>query len=179
MSFYSKSHKSYIRYIPGFIHINYTSIHMSSGVIQMSRSQQYIVSTLPPQTVWKNWCAEHKVTSSYDMSNFKQQRRYARNLLLNTKEEFLKNQIELNRDNPRAFLRKLNKIIGNSKNAHNFTCIFNNDGVNFEKTEATEFMNDYFSQIGESLNANNHSAWSSHEYFCKITPRNVFFTKCG
>ena len=35
-------------------------------------------------------------------------------------------------------------------------------------------MNDYFSQIGESLNANNHSAWSSHEYFRKITPRNVF-----
>ena len=98
-------------------------------------------------------------------SIFKSQRKYARKLLLNTKEEFKKNQIEENRDNPRAFWRKLNGIIGNTKNSQKFTTIFNDHGIKIEKTEAAEFMNDYFTEIGETLNENNHEQWIPHTFF--------------
>ena len=100
-----------------------------------------------------------------DWHSFRIHRKYSRNLLLHTKEEFKKNQMEINKDNPRAFWRRLNSIVGNTKNSQNFSCIFNDAGVKIDKTEATEFMNSYFTNIGEELNENNHSTWTCHEFF--------------
>ena len=89
--------------------------------------------------------------SEENWTKFKNQRNYARALLLNTKQEFLKGQIEVNRGNPKAFWRKLNSIIGNSKNSHSFSSIHNDLGEKLERTEAAEFINNYFTNIGESL----------------------------
>ena len=100
-----------------------------------------------------------------DWQLFKIHRKYSRNLLLHTKEEFLKNQMEIDKGNPRAFWRKLNAITGNTKDSHNFRCIFNDAGVKVEKSEAAEFMNNYFTNIGEVLNENNHSTWKCHDFF--------------
>ena len=111
--------------------------------------------------------------SAEDWTSFKIQRKYARKLLLNTKEEFLKNQLEIHRANPRNFWRKLNGIIGNSKNSQTFTCIQNDNGVKLEKSDAAEYMNDYFTNIGESLNTNNDSIWCPHSFFQK-PPSNGF-----
>ena len=53
--------------------------------------------------------------------------------MLNTKEEFLKNQIEENRNNPRPFWRKLNGILGNVKTGQSFTILFNDNGKRIER----------------------------------------------
>ena len=111
--------------------------------------------------------------TSENWALFKTQRKYARKLLLNTKEEFLKNQIAENRDNPRAFWRKFNNVIGNTKNSQCFTTIFNDCGKKIDKSEAAEFMNDYFTHIGEKLNENNSTDWSSH-LFCPNFPADNF-----
>ena len=98
-------------------------------------------------------------------SLFRKQRKYTRKLMSNTKEEFLKAQIEVNRDNPRSFWKKLNGIIGNTKNNQSFTAVFNDIGNKIEKVEAAEFMNDYFTEIGEKLNNSNNTMWSPHSFF--------------
>ena len=67
----------------------------------------------------------------------------------------MKNQILENRMNPRAFWRKLNNIIGNSKNSQCFTTIFDDSGKKIEKEDAAEFMNNCFTTIGEKLNEHN------------------------
>ena len=109
-----------------------------------------------------------------DWNIFKTQRKYARNLLLNTKEEFLNNQLEENRNNPRSFWRKLNNIIGNSKGRQCFTSVFNDNGKKVENEEGAEFMNNYFTTIGEELNMNNGTNWMTHQLF-PYFPANIFF----
>ena len=100
-----------------------------------------------------------------DWEIFKTYRKYARNLLLNTREVFLKNKIAENKGNPRAFWRKLNTIVGYSSGSQCFTSIFNDDGKKIEKLEAAEYMNDYFTNIGTKLNENNNSFWTPHSFF--------------
>ena len=103
---------------------------------------------------------------------FKTQRKYSRKLLLNTKEEFLKNQMEENRKNPRAFWRKLNKIVGNTKNSQIFTSIFDDQGKKTEKGDAAEFMNEYFTTTGENLNEHNCTTWTAHSFFPHLPTNN-------
>ena len=105
-------------------------------------------------------------------SLFRIQRKYTRNLMMNTKEEFKKNQIEENRNNPRSFWRKLNGIIGNVKNGKSFMSIFNDDGKKLEKEEAAEFMNNYFITVGKELNETNRTTWKQHSYFQHFTNNN-------
>ena len=103
---------------------------------------------------------------------FKAQRRYARKLLLNTKEEFLKAEVEQNRDKPQTFWRKLNGIIGNTNINQTFTTIFNDTGNKIEKVEAAEFMNNYFTGIGENLNERNNTTWLPHTFFPNLSSHN-------
>ena len=94
--------------------------------------------------------------------------------MLNTKEEFLKNQIEENRNNPRTFWRKLNSIIGNVKTGQSFTTVFDDNGKKMEKEGAAEFMNNYFITVGEKLNESNNTNWTQHSYFQSL-PKDNFF----
>ena len=101
-------------------------------------------------------------------------RMYTRKLMLNTKEEFLKNQVEENRNNPRTFWRKLNNIIGNVKTGQSFTTVFDDNGKKMEKEGAAEFMNNYFITVGEKLNESNNTNWIQHSYFQSL-PKDNFF----
>ena len=44
--------------------------------------------------------------------------------------------------------------------------------MKLEKTEAADYMNDYFVYIGEILNANNNSIWSPHSFFQQLPSEN-------
>ena len=105
---------------------------------------------------------------------FKAQRKYARTLLLNTKEEFLKNQIAENRNNPRAFWWNLNNILGNTKNRQCFNSVIDDSGKKLERKDAAEFMNKYFTTIGETLNIDYNTVWAPHHFFPIVKPNSFF-----
>ena len=103
--------------------------------------------------------------SQNEWVKYKIARKHARMLFLHTKEEVLKSQIRENFSNPRRFWRKINDIIGNNKQSKCFSTIHNDDEVKLENQEAADFMNEYFTNIGKSLNANNSSTWHAHSFF--------------
>ena len=115
-------------------------------------------------------------TLTQDWINYKISRKYARNILLNTKEYFLKTQLNENINNPRRFWQRLNDITGNSKQNKIFTTIYNDTGNKLENQEAAEFMNEYYSSIGEMLNENNTSVWQPHNYFHEELPNTFSLT---
>ena len=41
-------------------------------------------------------------------------------------------------------------------------------GEKLEQSEAAEFMNDYFTNIGEELNQVNNTVWSAHSLFQEL-----------
>ena len=106
-----------------------------------------------------------KSSSEQNWDQYKISRKYARNLLLNTKEAVLKTQLNENFSNPKRFWQRLNDIIGNTKQSKTFTSIQNDLGEKIENQDAADYMNEYFSNIGESLNANNSFTWQPHSYF--------------
>ena len=93
---------------------------------------------------------------------------------MHTKEEALKTQIKEKFSNPRRFWRKLNDIIENSKQSRGFTSIRNDEKIKLENQQAADYMNEYFANIGEKLNANNNSQWYAHNYFVDITNKFSF-----
>ena len=108
-----------------------------------------------------------------DWEKFKIARKRSRNLLLNTKEEVLKSQVKENYGNPGRFWRKINEILGNGKHSRSFSSIYNDQNVKLDNGDAAEFMNEYYTRIGEHLNANNNSTWHPHQFFSK-RPKNEF-----
>ena len=106
-----------------------------------------------------------KQTSSESWETYKIARKHSRNLLLHTKDEVLKAQVRENFSNPRKFWQKINNIIGSNKLGKSFTSVNDDSGKKLENQDAAEFMNDYFTNIGLSLNFNNNSVWKPHNYF--------------
>ena len=117
-----------------------------------------------------------KSTKLQDWEKYKISRKHARNILLHTKEVFLKNELKENFANPRRFWQRLNNIIGNTRDSKAFTSIHNDLGEKIENQEAAEFMNEYFSNIGEALNENNSSVWHPHHYFFNGLPNKFSLT---
>ena len=54
--------------------------------------------------------------------------------------------------------------------------IYNDNGLKVEKSETAEFMNDYFTYIGEALNRDNNTTWWPHSMFQDLSP-NGFMLK--
>ena len=59
----------------------------------------------------------------------------------------------------------VNNLTGNSGHCKGFSSINNDEGEKLDNQDAADFMNEYFSNIGKTLNENNSSKWTPHRYF--------------
>ena len=93
--------------------------------------------------------------SEQDWNNFKEQKRYVRNLLTQAKRQVITTSLDDNRQNPKRFWRILNSDLGlNNKKpkcGQGFSRIKNEEGILLEGAEACSFMSNYYAQNGVKL----------------------------
>ena len=81
------------------------------------------------------------------------QRNRVKLLIKTGKEEFVKDQIELNSSNPKKFWRKINTFtgLGKERSSSTLTNLVNNHGETVSGKDAIEYMNEYYASAGYDL----------------------------
>ena len=105
---------------------------------------------------------------------FKCKKKELKTLLHKAKEEYIKEQIDTQQNNPRKFWRNLNTFSGLGKSCKKacLTKIGNDEGTILENQEAADFMNHYYVNAGPNLAKDFSNDWSTDK--CKINVDSTF-----
>ena len=73
----------------------------------------------------------------------------------------MKNKLNELEGNPRKFWREINKISGLGKNKRKRKCtkIVDENGETYEKSEAANFLNNYYVNVGPNLAKGHKKEW--------------------
>ena len=96
---------------------------------------------------------------------FKAQNKFVKSLIKSGKEEFVKDTLAETSGNPRKFWRTINNTTGLGKNKAKDTVmqIKTIDDIILKDSDAAEYINDYYINIGPSLAAKFPDSWSLDE----------------
>ena len=96
-----------------------------------------------------------------DWALFRNQNKRVKKLILEAKEEYTKDILAQNEGNPRKFWRCVNEItgLGRNKKGKSIGKIIDENGTEFQNSEAAEFMNKYYTEAGPKLAEKIHSQW--------------------
>ena len=96
-----------------------------------------------------------------DWVNFRDQNSRVKSLILEAKEEYIKDLLEQNKGNPRKFWRNINEIsgLGRSKTRKGIQKIRNEQGDELQNAAAAEFMNNYYTEAGPKLAQKFDTTW--------------------
>ena len=102
-----------------------------------------------------------KTNSAADWDLFKVKKNEVKRLLASAKENYVKNKINELEGNPRKFWREINKISGLGKNKSKRKCtkITDEDGQTHEKSDAANFLNNYYVNVGPELAKEHNKKW--------------------
>ena len=106
-----------------------------------------------------------------DWENFRSQNRRVKRLILEAKEEYVKDLLEQNKGNPRKFWRNINNISGLGKRKCNrgIEKIYNETGEELQNSDAAEYMNNYYTEAGPKLAQKIDMTWEASENLKKHT----------
>ena len=104
-----------------------------------------------------------------DWDIFRNQNRRVKKLILEAKEEYIKELLETNNGNPKFFWRNINEIsgLGKNKKRKGVEKIIDDSGKEFRNLEAAEYMNKYYTEAGKHLSCGNTSVWDQTNYMSK------------
>ena len=104
-----------------------------------------------------------------DWQNFKRQNNIVKNLIKNSKETIIKDQLEQNAGNPTKFWRHLNNITGLGKNKTSIDHInlVDDNGIEIEGHAAAEHMNEYYATAGYNLLQTFNTTWTPNNKMYK------------
>ena len=105
-------------------------------------------------------------------------------LILNAKEEYIKEQLEQHKNNPRKFWQNVNEIsgLGKSKSKSKIGKIIDDNGVEYEDQSAADFLNTFYTNAGPRLAEQFNNDWNADRCdiktdstfsFCRITEHQV------
>ena len=115
-----------------------------------------------------------KLPSEANWETFRRKKNEVKRLLATAKEEFVKNKLEEHEANPRKFWRTINEVsgIGKNKSSKKCTKIIDQDERVYEKQEAADFLNNYYSNIGPNLAKAHKKKWDKRK--CNIETTSSF-----
>ena len=115
-----------------------------------------------------------KTNTSADWDAFKNKKNEVKKLLASAKENFVKNKLNETEGNPRKFWREINKIsgLGKNKNKRKCTKIVDEKGDTHVKSDAANFLNSYYVDVGPNLAKEHKKRWD--EKTCKIEVESSF-----
>ena len=104
-----------------------------------------------------------------DWENFKIQNNFVKNLIKNSKENFIKEQLEQNTGNPNKFWRYINTItgLGKAKTSIDHINLVDENGIDIEGSAAAEYMNEYYATAGYNLLKNLNDTWTPNNNMFK------------
>ena len=108
---------------------------------------------------------EHKSSKlDQDWLTYKTQRNRVKSLIKNGKEEFVKDQIDINSGNPKKFWHIINSTTGLGKekaNVHSISLV-DKDGVIKQGLHAVDYMNEYYTSAGFNLLNSFNNTWQAN-----------------
>ena len=110
-----------------------------------------------------------------DWELFHKKKNEVKKLLSNAKEGFIKNKLVEHSNNPRRFWRTINEMSGLGKNKSkksSCTKLVDESGTQYENQEASEYLNDYYVNVGPNLANSLDIDWDKGK--CKIHATSVF-----
>ena len=99
---------------------------------------------------------------SVDWQNFKIQNNIVKNMIKNSKENFIQDQLEQNSGNPNKFWRYVNNItgLGKQKSSVEHINLVDDNGNDIQGDTAAEYMNEYYASAGYNLLQNFNTTWT-------------------
>ena len=67
------------------------------------------------------------------------------------KEDYIKSRLEEHKDNPKKFWQEMANVIPSAQGVSNNIILYNTDGSVLSKDNTPNYVNDYFSSIGQKL----------------------------
>ena len=97
--------------------------------------------------------------------HFRSQNNRVKRLILEAKEEYIKDLLEQNNGNPRKFWRNINNIsgLGKAKSKKGIEKIVNELGHELQNLDAAEFMNEYYTEAGPKLAEKINTPWEESQ----------------
>ena len=98
-----------------------------------------------------------------DWEAFRIQNKNVKHLIANAKEEYIKEQLEQNENNPRKFWRNIQDIsgLGKSKNMNKLGKMMDEFGNEYENQGAVDFFNHYYTNAGPRLAEHFQDIWDA------------------
>ena len=86
-------------------------------------------------------------------------------MILEAKEEYIKDLLEQTNGNPRKFWRNINNIsgLGKAKSKKGIEKIVNELGLELQNLDAAEFMNEYYTEAGPKLAEKINTPWEASQ----------------
>ena len=97
---------------------------------------------------------EYRETNSEDVwDQYVSQRNKVKLMIKEGKEEFIKDQIEINSANPKQFWRKVNTTtgLGKERSYLTLTTLVNKNGEQISRMDAVDYLNNYYALAGFDL----------------------------
>ena len=100
-----------------------------------------------------------------DWKIFRDQNKFVKNLILESKEEYVKEILEQNQGNPRQFWRKINEISGlhKKKKKQGIDQILGENEEELQDMDGAEYMNSYYTEAGPKLAKKINSEWEASD----------------
>ena len=140
-------------------------------------SPEWITKDMVQEIFYKDYLykkAKHSKDEN-DWNLFHKKKNEVKKLLANAKEEFLKNKLDEHGNNPRKFWRVVNEMSGlgiNKSKKAGCTKLVDENGTSYENQEASDFLNNYYVNVGPNLANSMDVDWDKSK--CKIQTDSVF-----
>ena len=107
-----------------------------------------------------------------DWESFKIKKNEVKKLLHQAREEFIKDKLEQDKNDPKKFWRSINKLTGLGKNKTKIGLreIITNDGVSVKGLDAANYMNEFYTNAGPNLAAKFNDIWSPSDCVTDRSP---------
>ena len=100
-----------------------------------------------------------------DLELYKVSKKEVKFMVSNAKEEYIKDQLEQSKNNPRKFWRNINEMsgLGKSRNKSKIGKLIDEEGKEYENQSAADFLNDFYTNAGPLLAEQFSDNWRSQE----------------
>ena len=117
--------------------------------------------------------AKHSKTLQ-DWELFRNKKNHIKKLLNQAREEYIKNKLEQDKNDPKKFWRSINNLtgLGRNKSKRGLREIVNENGELLKGMDAANFMNNYYTNAGPELASIFTNSWSPSD--CRIKTSHTF-----
>ena len=113
---------------------------------------------------------------SIDWCAYRAMRKEVKVTIMKAKEEYIKDQLENSKNNPRKFWRNINEIsgLGKSKNKSKIGKIIDENGEIYEDQRASDFLNIFYTEAGPRLAEKFQDSWNADKSGIKVDSKFSF-----